>query len=171
MLCDDCKKNPASIHFASVSNGQKVEMHLCEECAAKKGIQMLSNLNLTIPNVLGNIIGHLYSGQPALSPSEQAGTHCPGCGLSFTDVRQTGKLGCAQCYKVFQEELEATLRRVQGNVQHTGKIPARSGKKVLLRRQIENLKTQLQESVINEKYEKAAEIRDSIKELERQQEK
>lgn len=171
MFCDDCKKNQASIHFAGVNNGQKVEMHLCEECAAKKGIKMLSNLNFTIPNVLGNIIGHLYSGQPTLSPSEQAGTRCPGCGLSFTDIRQTGKLGCGQCYQVYQEELEATLKRLQGSVQHSGKIPARSGKTVLLRRQIDNLKIQLQEAVINENYEKAAEIRDSIKGLERQLEK
>jgi protein arginine kinase activator len=49
-----------------------------------------------------------------------------------------------------------------------GKIPSRSGEKVLLRKQIEELKQKLQEAVACEKYEQAAEIRDSIKEMESQ---
>ncbi len=168
MYCDDCKQNPASLHFTQVNNGQKVEMHLCQECATKKGIQMLTNMNFNIPNMLGSLIGNIYTGSPSTGENVQTDVKCPVCGASFADIRQTGKLGCGQCYETYQDELESTLRRVQGHVQHTGKIPSRSGRKVLLKRQIDRLKTGLQEAVIQEDYEKAAEIRDSIKELEKQ---
>ena len=60
------------------------------------------------------------------------------------------------------------MRRIHGNSQHIGKVPARSGEKVRLKKQIEALKAKLQEAVAAEKYEEAAEIRDSIKELEKQ---
>jgi protein arginine kinase activator len=86
--------------------------------------------------------------------------------MTFNDIRQTGKLGCSECYKVFEQELEPTLRRIHGNSQHIGKIPSRGGEKVLLRKQMDNLKTQLQEAVNREEYEKAAGIRDNIKDME-----
>ena len=35
MLCEMCKKNPATVHYTKVVNGLKEEKHLCEECAAK----------------------------------------------------------------------------------------------------------------------------------------
>lgn len=168
MQCEECKKNPATIHLAQIHNGQKVETHLCEECAARKGLQILSNIDFSIPNLLGSILGNVYSDTSASAKSEQESVRCPACGASFADIRQTGKLGCATCYEIYQKELESTLRRVHGHVQHNGKIPARSGTKVLLRRKIEALKANLQDAVVHEHYEKAAEIRDSIKELEKQ---
>ncbi len=91
---------------------------------------------------------------------------CSGCGMTFNDIRQTGKLGCSNCYQVFAQEMEPTLRRIHGNSQHIGKIPSRGGEKVLMRKQLDSLKTQLQEAVNHEEYEKAAEIRDGIKSLE-----
>ena len=57
------------------------------------------------------------------------------------------------------------LFRSHGNNQHIGKVPAREGETVLLKRKIEELKEQLHQAVVSEEYEKAAEIRDSIKEL------
>jgi protein arginine kinase activator len=86
--------------------------------------------------------------------------------MTFNDIRQTGKLGCSNCYQVFAQEMEPTLRRIHGNSQHIGKIPSRGGEKVLMRKQLDSLKTQLQEAVNHEEYEKAAEIRDGIKSLE-----
>lgn len=166
MYCEECKKNPASVHLIQVINGKKVETHLCEECAAKKGA-ILFNVNnkFSIPNLLGSIFVNPYSVQDFAGFTK--GAKCPNCGMSFNDIRQTGKLGCSECYKIFENELEPTLRRMQGNSQHVGKIPSRSGEKVLMRKQIENLKTGLQEAVAHEKYEEAAEIRDRIKDIER----
>ena len=35
MLCGDCGKNEATIHFTKIVNGDVTELHLCEECAKK----------------------------------------------------------------------------------------------------------------------------------------
>ncbi|MFA4858263.1 MAG: AAA family ATPase [Candidatus Margulisiibacteriota bacterium] len=37
MLCDECKKNPASVHVTKIVNGRKIAKHLCSSCAAKLG--------------------------------------------------------------------------------------------------------------------------------------
>ena len=76
-------------------------------------------------------------------------------------------MGCNRCYEVFREHLEPTLRRIHGNTVHTGKLPKKGAGKIKLQRQIEQLKSELQAAVVNEQYEKAAELRDRIKELEK----
>ena len=166
MLCDDCKEKPATVHLIQVFNGQKVESHLCEECAAQKSGPMFDPDNkFSIPNLLGGMFGSIYNVQdmPALGRPAK----CPNCGMSFMDIKHVGKLGCSECYKVYNKELEASLRRIHGNSQHLGKIPVRGGEKVLLKKQLDQLKSRLQEAVREERYEKAAEIRAELKEMEK----
>lgn len=166
MYCEECKLRPATVHLAQMFNGQKIETHLCEQCASQKGAIIFGADNqLSISNLLGSFLGGNYSIQEARSPAQN--NSCPNCGIKFFDIRQTGKLGCAQCYMAFEQELEPSLRRIHGNRQHIGKIPLRGGEKVLWRRQIEGLKQRLQEAVAREEYEEAAEIRDQIKNLEK----
>ncbi|HPF19962.1 MAG TPA: UvrB/UvrC motif-containing protein [Syntrophomonas sp.] len=164
MYCEECKQKPAAVHLTQVYNGKIIQSHLCEECAAKKGGFIFDPGNkFSIPNLLSSIFGASCSIDPDLTTEIKS---CSGCGMTFNDIRQTGKLGCSNCYQVFAQEMEPTLRRIHGNSQHIGKIPTRSGEKVLLRKQLDALKTQLQEAVNHEEYEKAAEIRDGIKALE-----
>ncbi|MBP1762032.1 MAG: hypothetical protein H6Q64_1574 [Firmicutes bacterium] len=164
MYCEECKQKPAAVHLTQVYNGNIIQSHLCEECAAKKGGFIFDPGNkFSIPNLLSSIFGNSYGIDP--NPMTEIKT-CPGCGMNFNDIRKTGKLGCNQCYQIFAKEMEPTLRRIHGNSQHIGKIPSRGGEKVLLRKQLDNLKTRLQEAVNSEEYEKAAEIRDNIKEME-----
>lgn len=37
MLCENCGKRPATVHYTQIINGLKTEMHLCEVCAKQKG--------------------------------------------------------------------------------------------------------------------------------------
>ena len=167
MYCEECKQKPATVHLSHVANGKLVEKHLCEDCAGKKGMFVVNLANqFSIPNLLGSIFGSPYSVQDIQSASQVES--CPNCGMRFTDIRHTGKLGCSECYQAFEQELEPILRRIHGNNQHIGKIPSRSGEKVLLRKKIDTMKQKLQEAVASEQYEQAAEIRDSIKEMENQ---
>lgn len=164
MYCEECKQKPAVVHLTQVYNGNIIQLHLCEGCAAKKGGFIFDpEHKFSIPNLLSSIFG---SGSSIDSGSAADIKTCPGCGISFNEIRQTGKLGCSQCYQVFAQEMEPTLRRIHGNSQHIGKAPLRSGEKVLLKRQLNDLKLQLQEAIGREKYEQAAEIRDSIKAME-----
>lgn len=164
MFCDECKEKPATVHLTQMFNGKTVETHLCEACATKKGA-MIFDGKFSIPNLLGSFLGHNLSIQGLPSAPRVS---CPNCGMDFNDITHTGKLGCAECYSAFEEALEPTLRRIHGNSQHIGKIPSRGGGKVLIKKKIEEMKGLLQEAVSKEQYEKAAEIRDSIKELEKQ---
>lgn len=166
MFCQECKERPATVHLTQMINGNKIETHLCEECAAQKGAVMFDLDNkFSISNLLGSFFGNNYN-IPEMKANAQLSS-CPDCGMNFNDIRQTGKLGCARCYTSFERELQPSLRRIHGNRQHIGKIPLRGGEKVLLKRQIEKLKSDLQQSVANEEYEKAAQIRDQIKEIEK----
>jgi len=165
MYCDECQKKPASVHLIQVFNGQKIESHLCEECASQKSGFIFDPANqFSIPNLLGSMFGSNFNVQNVPAPAVPS--ICPNCGMNFTDIRKVGKLGCSECYKVYEQELEASLRRIHGNSQHLGKIPLRGGEKVLIKKQIEVLKNQLQDAVREEQYEKAAEIRDAVKEME-----
>ncbi|MGI6452547.1 MAG: UvrB/UvrC motif-containing protein [Syntrophomonadaceae bacterium] len=165
MNCENCQQRPATVHFTQMINGSKVEMHLCQECAAKKGAFVFDLDNkFSISNLLGSFFGtNLLQGTKTISPE----MICSNCGMSLAGIRQTGKLGCSECYISFEGELEPSLRRIHGNSRHIGKIPSRGGSEVLLKRQLDNLKAQLQQAVAAENYEKAAEIRDKIKELEK----
>ena len=37
MLCQECNKRPATLHFTKIVNGEKTEFHICESCAREKG--------------------------------------------------------------------------------------------------------------------------------------
>ena len=165
MYCDECKSRPAAVTIKEVFNGKQVELHLCPECAAQKGLASLI-WRYIIAQVAGKfLIWADNVGQ--VQPPVVTGKSCPNCHINLKVISQQGRLGCSQCYEVFEEQLEPTLRRIHGNTIHTGKIPKRGASKVKLQREIEQLKAQLQSAVSNEQYEKAAELRDKIKNLEK----
>jgi protein arginine kinase activator len=164
MLCDDCNERIATVHLTQVFNGEKAESHLCEQCAySKSGLMFDTNLQFSIPNFLGGMFSSIYKQEQ----SAETVTQCPRCGMSIMDIKRVGKLGRDECYHVYEREMEASLRRIHGNSLHSGKIPARGGHKVKLRKQIETLKNQIQEAVREEQYERAAQIRDQLIELEK----
>ncbi len=170
MYCDECKSRPAAVTITEMFNGKQVELHLCPECAAQKGVGFFNLGGASLPKLLGSFFGFgpIQVGQvpQPMVPSKS----CPNCHISLKVIGQQGRLGCSQCYEEFAEQLEPTLRRIHGNTVHTGKIPKRGATKIKLQREIEQLKAQLHSAVSNEQYEKAAELRDQIKNLEKNQE-
>jgi protein arginine kinase activator len=57
---------------------------------------------------------------------------------------------------------------VQGGTQHTGKIPSRTGGTLMVKGKIQQLRQELQRYISREEFEKAAQVRDQIKELDQQ---
>ena len=167
MYCDECKTKPATVSVTQMFNGNQVQLHLCPECAAQKGVGFFDLGGTSLPKLLGSFfgLGPLSMGQ--VQPSLVTSKSCPNCGVSLKSIGQDGRLGCNRCYEVFREHLEPTLRRIHGNTVHTGKLPKKGAGKIKLQRQIEQLKSELQAAVVNEQYEKAAGLRDRIKELEK----
>jgi protein arginine kinase activator len=169
MQCQECGKRPATLHYTKIINGEKTEFHLCEGCAREKGEQM--------PGLDGGFsIHHLLSGLlnidppvPEGHPRGQAGTptvlRCPTCGLTYNQFSKIGRFGCSDCYEAFGDRLEPLFRRVHGNTAHRGKVPRRTGGKLKLRRELEQLREALSKCIQEEAFEEAAQLRDRIRSL------
>ena len=164
MLCQLCQKRIASVHFTQIINNNKVEMYLCEKCANEKG-----NANFISPLSLGDFLSGFFStdigGSYVAAPDVQI--RCEVCGMSFSDFQSTGKIGCSNCYKIFGDKLKPIIKRLHGNVEHIGKAPSGfSSSMMKTTKEIEKLKEELNKAIQAEEYEKAALLRDKIKELE-----
>lgn len=160
VLCDKCKKRPATVHFTEIVNGEKRQLNLCEVCA--KGENLLDGGGLSGQPNLHNFLVGLF----APGGGETKDLHCPECGLTHRKFAARGLLGCAHCYREFADRVEPMVRRIQGTGTHVGKVPARSGGRFRLVREIQRKKKSLREAVAGEEFEKAAELRDAIRALE-----
>ena len=163
MLCQVCGKNPATVHFTEIHDNRMTEIHVCERCAEEKGLQAAATpQKFDIADLLAGMVDTMTS-----SDEERVGrVQCPRCGLLYSAFRETGRLGCAECYTAFQFQLRPLLRRIHGDTRHRGKVPARDGEGAVRSRQIQRLHDELQRAVEREEFEHAAAIRDEIKRLE-----
>ena len=162
MLCDECTKRPATVHITKVENGKKTDIHLCEQCAMQKNLLSLST-SFSVNDLLA---GLLNAGAASPKKTDMVkDVECDVCGLSYGQFKETGRFGCGNCYRVFGERLNPLFKKVHGNTGHTGKIPNRAGGRMKVLREVERLKQQLDEAIKNEEYEKAAAIRDKIREI------
>ena len=41
---------------------------------------------------------------------------------AFEDIAKTGKVGCADCYEIFEDRLEPIIRRIQSSNRHVGRL-------------------------------------------------
>lgn len=166
MDCERCHERPASVTFTEITNNNKKTIHLCEVCARElqsQGIVFMPQMTLH------NFLASLLHGQEApnsgftLSP----GATCPRCGLTEAQFAKGGLLGCDECYSQFGGRLEPVFKRIHGNTQHIGKVPRRTGGKFRLVKEIDRLKREMQAAVGSEEFEKAAKLRDQIRDMER----
>jgi len=165
MLCDNCKERDAIINLTQVEHDSKVTLHLCEQCAQQKGVE---TGGAVLKSPLGNFLGALGKGA-ALVPAAADGVRCPACGSTLRDFRDSGRLGCDQCYVAFDGHLRDLLRRLHGSSQHVGEryeMPGEAGGHSDPRSSLLELKAQLRRAVEGENFELAAELRDRIRVLE-----
>ncbi len=157
--CDKCDKQ-ATIHLTDIVDGNKLEVHLCEDCAVAEGIAIKESVPLS--QILEQLVTQTHS--PAKSAADPA---CPVCGLKFSEFRQQGLLGCPNDYDAFGEPLMTLLQRAQdGASEHIGKMPSRASDVQKRQNMMLRLRGSLRIAVAAEDYEQAARIRDQIKQLE-----
>lgn len=165
MLCDQCKKRPARVHLTKIVNQQKTEMHLCDECARERSDEFLMEPSFTFHNILSGLFEPETVGVPVGQQQAVRRMRCENCGLSFADFRRLGHLGCSVCYDQFERQLEPVLRRIHGATRHTGRAPRRAAGILRLRRDLRRLREELQQAIAKEEYERAAQLRDQIRQL------
>jgi protein arginine kinase activator len=179
MKCDHCDSE-ATIHELTIRNGQRVERHLCEKCALERGVEIQANVK--VGELLQKLVtapGVVDSVRPGASTREAE--KCSACGTAYAEFRQTGLMGCAECYRAFEGRLGPLLERAHENASHhVGKVPRRAlaasrsaspeGESVLggqreRSQQLALLRKQLDEAIASEQYERAAKIRDDLRRL------
>ena len=164
MLCQNCGKNQANAHIKKIVNGTANELHLCSECASNLGYgNLVGGFGLDLGDLIGSMF-EVNSPRAKAMPTEQ---RCKSCSASFEDFVQTGKAGCADCYETFYDRLLPSLQRIHGRTVHSGKVPSSAGKDLKMKKELETLKAELTASIEAQEFEKAATLRDKIKEIER----
>lgn len=164
MLCEKCGKNNATTHIRSVVNGVVTEKNLCAHCAAEEGYAGFSGGGLT--QMLASVFGDALTSKSALHSKR-----CKCCGAAFSDIAESGKAGCSECYTTFYEDLAPYLKRVHGATKHAGRVPNRAPLTVTSKDDtVAALRMKLNGLIKEERFEEAAEVRDRIKQLEGGQE-
>ena len=170
MLCDICHKNEASVHLTEIVDNQITELHLCEECARKKGAQMEQHFGLA------DLLAGLADLGQQFEVAGKTEAKCPNCGLAYQDFRRIGRLGCSECYQTFKDSLGLLLKRIHGSTQHLGRAPAKAKAKAAAlpvgkMPEIDILRAELQKAIEMEEFEEAARLRDKVRVLEAKKKK
>lgn len=185
MLCERCGQREATIHEVLIQGGEQVDRNLCEQCASQAGVD--ANLHVPINELIAKYILSQSSPAAAKAWTEEgaprADEMCGGCGLRFSDFHRTGLLGCEHCYREFERRLGPLLERAQdGGTHHVGKLPRRAlsasrwqasmGKPEAMEallgslqeraERLRLLRSQLEQAVTGEDFERAARLRDEI---------
>ncbi len=158
-VCQHCGENPATIHFTDIKDDARVELHVCEECAAAQGITNDSGP----PS--GGLTGMVASVARAAAASSLA---CPHCGLTWREFRKRGRLGCPHDYEIFEAQLVPLLANMhRGAERHVGRLPRGHGPESSRRgERLMDLRRRLSDAVEAERYEQAARLRDEIRAVE-----
>jgi len=165
MLCDNCKEREAAIHLQQVKDSTVTSLHLCHQCAAAKGIETGPG---AVKFPLSDFLASMGKDPFTRGPTEESDAKCDFCGGTLKDFRETGRLGCPQCYDTFEGQLRDLLRRLHGSSQHVGKnyLVVNSGDHDETPAEVSDLRSSLTHAIETENFELAAELRDRLRSLE-----
>lgn len=159
------------------------KVHLCEKCAAKHNagqMPIIKFAEMITKKLFGEKLGkEILSGavQAFAEDEFKGGKKCPQCGTSLGELEKHERFGCAQCYFVFADELNAVLPKIQQvkapgaadeSEKNSGDAPKKAtrnaGDEELSEAELEKI---LQSAVAQENYALAAQTRDRIQKLKR----
>ena len=178
MLCQKCKTNVATVHVSEIQvwhgagsseNQIRVE-HLCEPCGQQSDLPFAGSTP-----VLGSAVWQLIKVKAQGRQAPPPPLSCESCGLDLDDLRRHGRLGCEHCYEVFAEPLSEMLERMHGATEHIGRLPAAvaaeedddesAGPLDDRKLRLVQLRGELECAIAEEAYERAAGLRDELREL------
>lgn len=159
MKCESCGENEAKFHYTKIFNGHIEKKHLCSQCAAND-----YDLDLDLENNFS--MNKFFAGlieDSVKSFEKKDSLKCEKCGQTYNEFRSEGKFGCDECYVAFKDKLDPLIKGIHGHNHHKGKIPKSSSRDIFLKREKDDLKKALDESIEKEKFEEAAILRDKLK--------
>lgn len=185
MLCQNCGENEANVKYTQIVNGVKKQMNLCSKCAKELGIEDINfNMPISFSSFLGDMFDMYESPIPSLLKPEVL--TCNKCNMTYDEFLKTGKIGCDNCYEVFEPKLDLLLKNIHGVNRHVGRIGkfVKEGtvqnehikenkkqennskeQKNKKKTKLEILQERLKQEIKEERYEDAAKTRDEIKKI------
>lgn len=163
MKCQVCGKQPASVHYTELSGNATVEYHLCEKCAQAKGLLKSGGGKIKFK------VGDFLAGMAESPDPEAPGLStlaCGNCQTTYRQFKESGRLGCGDCYAFFAAQLRPLLRRIHGSTSHTGKRPAGGPSVGTPAAELLKLREQLKQALEREDFEQCAKLRDAIRKFE-----
>jgi protein arginine kinase activator len=166
--------------MTQIVNNKTTVVRMCSECAAKHGLFDKDGLPFAMLSSLGEA---LFAG---LKHSQSAsGLICSRCGCTPASFRETGRLGCPNCYKDLKLLVDGIVESSQKGAVHKGKklkshafvdggdwntLSGGKGddgrrKKMSSAERLDALQEQLDDAIREERYEEAAKLRDEIRKL------
>ena len=158
MLCQKCHKNLATVRYAEVVDGRVSDLHLCPDCLAEHQKESSGGFEIA-----GGVRSPNYAAfRPAIQRKEVT---CSSCGTRLSEVLESGVVGCETCYHVFGDSLELGGIALKARP-HCGKSPRIDDARARVQSELQAKRAMLKTSLELERYEEAAELRDSIRALE-----
>jgi len=159
MKCQKCGKNEVNFHYSSNVNGCITETHLCQNCATESGYDIgkifgLGEAYSSNRGQLSDLIlflqGEVSGFMPIFNP-----------GLPINRISQYSRN--PQTGSIERKNVQTAPCDCGCDTSKRNEINVDVDEEMKMRRQ---LNAQMREAVEKEEFEKAAEIRDKIKELE-----
>ncbi len=175
MICDSCGKNKANIHLIkAINNHDAKKMNLCNDCAKNllfsAGESFFSDLAEILSSIL-EIDVKFYRGDENKKFFDSIDwiddKKCHYCGTDLKTIKKIGKVGCPNCYDEFKDVIYPLIKSIHGKIGHMGKVPCNSSKRLKNEKILRDLKFELDEAVIIENFERAAQLRDMIKKMQK----
>ena len=165
MKCEICHQREASVAYTHIVDNDKKTAFLCSACSPQQKSTAGKEASATAdtPVMAKKMKAELKK------PDQTEGaatTLCPHCGMSYEEFRKGGRFGCQACYEAFDGQLERLMKRIHGAVRHQGKGLVTQRRAIPSDEELKELRRDLESAVAAEEYEKAAELRDRIMELE-----
>ena len=88
MLCGICRKNQATKTYEQIKNGKVAVEYYCLDCYHRQFISADNKADASV---------------------------CPACGTTVEEVKKRNLVGCAYCYKAFQNALVPVISKLAGN--------------------------------------------------------
>lgn len=165
MLCQLCHCRQATVTCTQAINKTRHEIHLCAECAEQEGYAPAQ----PEPDLFDEVIPQSVDEEDTFFDSDETGAdrHCLRCGTSREEFERTGLLGCELCYATFADDLRILMRRLHGATHHIGRRP-RPSRVFSTPCNVLELRQELQRAIAEERFERAAELRDLLQQCQRQ---
>ncbi len=159
MKCDKCGR-PSVYRSTLIANGVSRTTNLCRDCAIQEGVFTTDN---------NSLFDDMFSMFADFLPFEKvADVVCPVCKMSLREFKNTGRLGCPNCYEAFREEISSIIKKISPLDRHKQEIskPKSTKKTLTTEEKISKLREDMKLAVKEERYEDAAKIKKQIQKLE-----